>query len=126
MLIALVTFLLLSGSGAGSIIEELKTAEKAVQEIVVDEASRDAAVETIEEMMNAVQEFNKVRTDTFISFEGAVSSYESTAADLQALLDKERGLTVELQDRLVTLHSELKTHMTEEEWEQMYAALNQD
>ncbi len=126
MLIALVTFLLLSGSGAGSMIQELKAAEKAVQVIVVDEASRDAAVETIDEMMGVVQEFNKVRTDTFMSFEGAASTYESTAADLQALLDRERDLTVELQDRLVTLHSELKTHMTEEEWNQMYAALNGD
>jgi len=126
MLVALFTFLLLSGSGAGPTIESLKDAERAVQDIVVDEASRDAAVETIKEMADIVREFNKNKTDTFKQFEKATRSYEITSADLHVIVDSEREEMLELQDRIVKLFFELKTHLTEDEWVQMYAALDKD
>jgi hypothetical protein len=126
MLVALVTFLLLSGSGAGPTIENLKDAEKAVQEIVADEASRDAAVETIHEMADLVRDYNKAKTDTFKKFENATRGYETTSADLHAIIDSEREKMLELQDRIVKLFFELKTHLTEDEWVQMYAAFGED
>ena len=126
MLIALFTFLLLSGSGTGPTIESLKDAEKAVKEIVVDEASRDAAVETIKEMADLVRDFNKTKTDTFKKFEKATRSYEVTSADLHVIVDSEREKMLELQDSIVKLFFELKTHLTEGEWVQMYAAIDKD
>ena len=126
MLVALLTYLLLSGSGAGPTIENLKDAEKAVQEIVADEANRDAAVETIREMADIVRDYNKSKTDTFVQFEKASRSYETTPADLHAIVAPEREKVLELQDRILKLHSELKTHLTEDEWAQMYAALDED
>ncbi len=126
MLVALITYLLLSGSGAGPTIENLKDAQKAVQEIVVDEASRDAAVETIEEMADLVREFNKTKTDTYKAFEKATRSHATAPADLHTIIDPEREKMLELQDRLVNLHSELKTHITEDEWVQLYSVLHED
>jgi hypothetical protein len=126
MLVALFTYLLLSGSGAGPTIDGLKDAQNAVQEIVVDEANRDAAVETIKEMADVVREFNKAKTDTFKKFEEATRTKATTPADLHAIVDPEREKILELQDRLVKLHSELKTHLTEEEWVQLYAVLDAD
>lgn len=126
MLVALVTFLLLSGSGAGPTIENLKEAEKAVQKIVADEASRDAAVGTIKEMADLVRDYNKAKTDTFKKFEKATRSYETTSADLHVIVDSEREKMLELQDSIVKLFFELKTHLTEGEWAQMYAAIDKD
>ena len=126
MLVALFTYLLLSGSGAGPTIENLREAEIAVKKIVVDEASRDAAVETIREMAGIVRDFNKVKTDTFVQIEKAGRSYETTPADLQAIVVSEREKVLELQDRILKLLSELKTHLTEDEWAQVYAALDED
>ena len=126
MLVALFTYLLLSGSGAGPTIENLKDAQNAVQEIVVDEASRDAAVETIEEMADLVREFNKTKTDTYKKFEQATRTRATAPDELHAIVDPEREKILELQDRLVKLHSELKTHLTEDEWVQLYAVLNED
>jgi hypothetical protein len=126
MLVALFTYLLLSGSGAGPTIEGLKDAQNAVQEIVVDEASRNAAVETIKEMADLVREYNKSKTDTYQKFEKVARVHATSPADLHAIIDPEREKILELQDRLVKLHSELKTHLTEDEWVQLYAVLDQD
>lgn len=126
MLVALFTYLLLSGSGAGPTIENLKDAQNAVQEIVVDEASRDAAVETVKEMADLVREFSKTKTDTYKKFEEATRSKATKPVDLHAIIDSEREKVLELQDRFVKLHSELKTHVTEDEWVQLYAALHAD
>ncbi|RKX36413.1 MAG: hypothetical protein DRP71_00515 [Verrucomicrobia bacterium] len=126
MLIALITLLLIGGSGAGPTIANIKDAEKAVRNVVVDETRREAAIETLEEMADIVRDYSKSKTDTFIQFEKATRSYETTPADLHALVGPEREKVLELQDHIVKLHSELKTHLTEDEWVQMYAALDED
>ena len=57
-----------------------------------EEARRDlaTAVETIHEMADLVRDYNKAKTDTFKKFEKATRGYETTTADLHAIIDSER------------------------------------
>jgi len=126
MLIALFTFLLLGGSGSGPTIESLKEAERAVTTVVAEESRQEAAVGVIREMAEVVREFGQGRTEAVKAFERAGRSYEASSKDLLAVIEPERDKTLELQDRLVKLHSELKTHLTAEEWALMYRAIRKD
>jgi len=121
MLIALMTIMLLGGSGS-AVLAYIADAGDAVKEVVAEEPRREEALGILKQLKKNRQQQDKAVKGLIKSLEADIRDHATAESEIDALWVEYFEQTRSANARMVELRFELREQLTREEWEQVFPA----
>lgn len=119
MLVALLTIMILGGGGSG-LFDYIDEASDTVKEVIVNDEQRDAVKASFKSMKKRMKDHDKQLKTISKSLEAELGDHQAGNAEIDETWDQFYVMNSQYTEDMIDLRFELKSHVSSEEWEQMF------